>query len=355
MTLPSLRERAERTLEDIEGRFHLGNGFYREKIGTGNPGFAWAQGVLLTAFVAAAKHIDRRKYEPLLRRHFDALQAYWHPAGPVPGYNASRVGSTPGRPDRYYDDNAWIVLGLLDAHALTGYAPYKEMAERSLRFVLSGYDTAQGGGLYWHEQEKNSKNTASTAPGAVSALTMARQYRGGAAAGENSVWARRLYTWLYSVLRDPADGLYRDNINARNGRIEPTKWSYNSALVLRQEMDLADYWDTPLYRERAVTLADACLRRWYDREQVILKDDASFSHLLAEALLQAYDVTGNAAYRDAVLTSLDTLWTRVRRSDGSYPKHWATDSKETSPTELLWIASAARAYAFTVPYAEKGR
>ena len=349
-SLPSLRERAERTLNDIEERFALTAGHYRAKPGTNDPAFAWALGVLFSAFVAAAANIDRRRYEPRMRRHFDALQTYWHTSGPVPGYNASRVGPNQ-KPDRYYDDNAWFVLAFLDAHALTGDIAYERAAIAALRFVLSGYDTRTGGGLYWHEQNKQSKNTAAAAPGMAGAIMLAASER--VPTGPWSVWTRRLYSWLRATLRDPADGLYWDNIRVSDKRINKTKWSYNSALVLRTELSLYDYWHAPVYRERAITLADACLGRWYDARTGILKDDASFAHLLAEALLQTYAVTGIMRCRDAVRISLDTLWTQVRRADGSYPKHWDPASKETRPTDLLWIASAARAYAYAIPFLER--
>ena len=349
--LPSLRERANQTLTDIERVFALPNvpGNYRERAGATGPAFAWAHGVLFSAFVAAA-HLDKARYLPRLHRHFAALQTYWHPAGPVGGYNASRV--TPGQsPDRYYDDNAWFVLAFLDAHALTGERKFDRAARAALAFVLAGYDTRTGGGLYWHEQEKRSKNTASTAPGLVGTLAVAAREPGRPEPW--SVQARRLYAWLRAALRDPADGLYWDNIHVANGQIERAKWSYNSALVLRAELDLYQLWGAPVYRDRAVALADACIAHWFDPAAGLLKDDASFAHLLAEALLQTSAVTGLPRYRNVVRTTLDNLWTTVRRPDGGYPKRWDARASDNNPTELLWIASAARAYAYAAPHLDR--
>jgi rhamnogalacturonyl hydrolase YesR len=343
--IPPLHARAERTLRHIEERFALGGGDYRERgdVRSG-PAFAWAHGVLFSAFVAAAAHVDRARYAARARQHFAALRrGYWHRHGPVPGFNASR--GTSGAPDRYYDDNAWLVLGLLDAYRLFGEPEYERAARDAMRFVLSGYDASAGGGLFWHEQARHGKHAASTAPAAVAALALGMP-----------VWTRRLYSWLRSTLRDPADGLYWDNVDVRTGRVETTKWSYNSALVLRCELDLAAYYDARVYRDRAVALADACVRRWFDPAAGILRDDAAFAHLLAEALLQTAAATGIRRYREVVTVSLDTLWTRVRRPDGTYPKHWDPRPPERDgsgpPGELLWVASAARAYAFAAPHRE---
>lgn len=347
-SLPPLRDRADQTLAQIERSFALPAlpGNYRERADRNGPAFAWSHGVLFSAFVAAARW-DKPRYLPRMQRHFDALQAYWHPAGPVPGYNASRV--TPGQsPDRYYDDNAWLVLAFHDAHVLTGDARFDRAARAALTFVLSGYDTRTGGGLFWHEQEKRSKNTASTAPGLAGTLAFAAREPGGPQTW--SVWARRLYTWLHATLRDPADGLYWDNIHVADGQVERAKWSYNSALVLRAELGLYQLWGAREYRDRAVALADACVARWFDPSVGMLKDDASFAHLLAEALLEASAVTGIPRYRNVVRTTLDNLWLTVRRPDGGYPKRWEPRANDNNPTELLWIASAARAYAFAAPH-----
>jgi hypothetical protein len=85
----------------------------------------------------------------------------------------------------------------------------------------------------------------------------------------------------------------------------------------------------------------------------MLKDDASFAHLLAEALLETSAITGISRYRNVVRTTLDNVWTIVRRPDGGYPKRWDLGATDNSPTELLWIASAARAYAYAAPHLDR--
>ncbi len=344
--LPTLRERAQSALDSAVRAFGRGDGLYADKENGDYPGFAWGQGILLSAFVAGAENVDARRFEPLLRQHAHALQAhFWRADGPVAGWNAS-ADSGASKPDRYYDDNAWIVLALLDAHKLTGDPVFLEQARAGMAYVLSGFDTRTGGGIYWHEGDTSSKNTCVAAPAAVAAIGFAAQTR----EAEWSQWARRLYGWLRATLRDPADGLYWDNIKTATGAVDKAKWSYNSALVLRLELELAGYWGGSVYRKRAADLADACASRWFDKEQRILRDDASFAHLLCENLLLASSVLGQPAYRDVALESLDTLWARVRRPNSAYPKHWAVGEKNDGPSELLWTASAARAYAFAASY-----
>lgn len=55
---------------------------------------------------------------------------------------------------------------------MTGKQAYLEKAKLIWKFILSGKDDVLGGGVYWCEQKKESKNTCSNAPGAVFALKL---------------------------------------------------------------------------------------------------------------------------------------------------------------------------------------
>ena len=338
-SLPSLRDRAAQTFADIERIYSLGKGDYRDKAGNNYPAFAWGHGVLASAFVAGAENMSRGTYLPRLRRQLEALnRGYFRPDGPVAGYNASRTPTGPT--DRYYDDNAWFALAYADAAKLTGDPLYTQAAKSAYDFAISGHEKNEG--IFWQENKLKSQHTCSTAPTAVYTLESDR----------DTPQARQLYSWLYANLRDPADGLYWDNIQVPSGTIGKAKFSYNSALVLRLETSLGQLWRSKEYLRRANDLADACVAHWYKPDMQIISDDGAFAHLLTENLLRTGKLTGNKAVMKAALQSLDTLWTSVRRSDGTYPKHWrvSPETKADKSAELLPIASAARAYAFAAAY-----
>ena len=307
-----------------------------------SPSFAWGHGVVASAFVAGVENLNRAKYLPLLRRHLDALnRGYFRPDGPVAGYNASRNLSGPT--DRYYDDNAWFALAWADAARLTNNDPaFAQAARRAYDFAIAGHINKQGG-VFWHENDYKSQNTCSTAPTAVYVLETAR----------DTPMARQLYAWLVSNLRDPADGLYWDNLSPSTGHVEKTKWSYNTALVLRFETSLAQTWKSSEYLRRADATANACVARWFKPDAGIITDGAPFAHLLCENLLRTGQATGNQAATNAALRSLDTLWS-LRRPDGTYPKNWDVSPARIAndkSSELIDIASAARAYAFAAGFA----
>ena len=68
--------------------------------------------------------------------------------------------------DRFYDDNDWLAIDFCDLYALTKNKKYLEKAQPLYNYIYSGWDDVLGGGIYWCEQKKTSKNTCSNAPAA---------------------------------------------------------------------------------------------------------------------------------------------------------------------------------------------
>ncbi len=258
--------------------------------------FNWTVGVVLSAWVAAAR-VDPALRSGLLR-YADAVEVYWNPKGPVPGYD---VLPGPKPVDRYYDDNAWMAMALVEIFELTMEKRFLDRAARALEYALSGEDAKLGGGIYWRESDKASKNTCSNAPVAAACLAVGKHRDGKKLRAK----AKEIYDWTFKNLRDPADGLYWDSIGL-NGKIEKTKWSYNSALMLRTARELR----LPETNE----LAKACYRRWVDPESQVIRDEARFAHLLFENLLPHRKVLA--------FDPVKSLASIPVGSDGWYGKRW---------------------------------
>lgn len=304
-----------------EATYQLPNGLWSEALESGKPvtqpAFNWSVGVGLSAYASAAAL--NPSLRPGLIRFADAVHVYWNPAGPIAGYD---VLPAPKPVDRYYDDNAWMVMALVETYEVTRETRFLDRAESALTYVLSGEDEVLGGGIYWRESDKASKNTCSNGPSAAACLAVAK-YRNRATL---TAKANQLYDWCRAKLRDPADGLYWDNVN-RAGKIETTKWSYNSALMLRTARELG--------REEAVTLAKACFDRWVDPTTHGIRDEAQFAHLLFENLLP-HRATLNWDPARAVAA--------IRPNpDGWYPKRWDAKTFGNERRELIHQVSYARA------------
>lgn len=164
---------------------------------------------------------------------------------------------------RFYDDNAWIGLDMIDLYLLSNKmkSQYLEKAVLVWEYLRKGTDNIAGGGIHWREiPPTSSKHTCSTAPGAVLA---AKLYM---ATGEEKYLqnAIELYDWLKNTLQDPADFLYWDNAREENGNIiiEKNKYSYNAGQPMQAAVLLFKITDDHSYLKDAQDIARNAYRRW---------------------------------------------------------------------------------------------
>lgn len=302
---------------------------------SGTPSFMWGCGVQLSALAAAAA-LDAKAWRAPLLRYAEALQVYRQHGNGVDGYD---VLPGPKQLDRYYDDNAWIVLAMVEAYETTRDKRCLEWAETAMAFVLSGEDSQLGGGLYWHEQDRSGKHTCTNAPAICGCLRLYRLTR----KPEYRAAAERLYAWVNSRLQD-SDGLYFDNVRL-DGKVEQTKWSYNSALMIRANCLFYQITREARYQKEAERIAAAAQARWVKSDTGAIADGAQFAHLFTESLLYLWEVDGDSRWLHVVRRALTFLHANVRDANGFYGNRWDTHPAEPLKTvKLLDHASAARAF-----------
>ena len=340
----TLKEWGEEALSMIQSDFlDPHTGLYANQLIQGKrdrPASLWAGGVQLSALVAAAS-LDV-KYRIWLENYTLRLRLYWNDRGPVPGYDPCPY---PKGIDRYYDDNAWVVLAYLEAYTLLKDDRYLPLAEKTMSYVLSGLDEKCGGGIYWRERDKASKNTCSNAPSALACfrLHLATEERQYLEKGDE------ILDWLLETLQDPEDHLMWDHINVKTVEIEKTKWSYNTALTFhtlgvrsqlaKRKTRRQAYW------QEAHVMADSALKRWWDPEAKAFRNGLRFDHLLAEAFLKMDLLENTLRYTPHVISALETLHRNAPDKHGHYPGQWAAKTNHPlERVELLDQASAARAY-----------
>jgi len=295
--------------------------------------FNWGCGVMLSALAAGAR--SDAKYKPWLKEYADQTHTYWNPAGPVPGYD---VLPMPKSVDRYYDDNAWMVMALCETYELLGDKKYLAWAQEALNYVLSGSDAKLGGGIYWRESDKKSKNTCSNGPSAAACLAVYKL------TGDKKLLdqAIDLYTWTKKNLQDPSDSLYWDNVNLE-GKIEKTKWSYNTALMIRTAANLWKETKEPKYRDDVIAMMKSSRLKWLKDGQY--QDLARFAHLLLESWLIASDLVPESKIEfKTIANPILELGKSVRATKGPYPERWSVFApEEGKEAPLINQASFARA------------
>ena len=342
--LPVTRELSKRlarwgrdTIDMIERNFRGVRerpALYVEQLdGTNRPAFCWPAGVQLSALAAAAR-VDRA-YVPRLCAVADALQEYRTDARGVAGLDVLPHSKTP---DRYHDDNAWVVLGLIETYEVTRDRRHLRQAVELQDFVLGGEDDVLGGGIWWRENQRASKNACANAPAIVGALRLYEVTR----ETKYLEAARRLYAWMNAHLQD-SDGLYFDNV-ATDGTVQRTKWSYNSALMIRANVLLWRATRDQRFRQEACRIAAAAAATWVRAGDGAVTDESPFAHLLLDAFCELAAVDRNGSWDAIAARAATVLHDQGRDARGYYGRRFDVPPDPNHTPRLIDQASAARAF-----------
>ena len=299
---------------------------YRQAIGKNDPEMIWGGGVLFSMLAGAARHEPATYREDLLR-YFKGLDAHWDTAVKIPGYEPCPTRGNGN--DKYYDDNAWMVLVFTEAYYLTDDAAMARRAYDTLKFVISGWDDTLGGGIWWHQGHKDgTKNTCSNAPAAVGCLMLAKLRPDRRKAMTDK--ALEIVQWTRRTFQDD-DGLYMDSIKAETRRMNRVKLTYNSALMLRAELMLHQATGDEAHLREANRIgraaADLC-----HRGTLVYRDAPKWAHLMVEADLELHRHTGDPQ-----------LLARARANADAYYQRWQTERQrmklidQASVARTLWL------------------
>lgn len=269
---------------------------------------------------------------------------------------ASYVNTAP-QSDRFYDDNIWLGIDFTDLYLATGEKRFLDKAGMIWRFIESGTDSELGGGIYWCEQKKQSKNACSNAPGAVFALKLFQATADSAFLSKG----RALYNWTKNTLRDSADGLYFDNINL-NGRTDSTKYAYNSGQMLQAASLLCKITGDSTYLADARIMAESAYNRFFNGGdasdssgtfRLLGKGNVWFTAVMMRGFAELYDIDKNPTYMNAFRRNLDHAWLHSRdKETGLFSTDWSGTVNDDKKW-LLTQAAMGEMYARIASYNDK--
>jgi len=275
---------------------------------------------------------ERAEYQKILdQKVLVGLREYRDEQRVPVGY-ASYINSAPAS-DRFYDDNIWLGIDFTDSYLQAKKTDYLKHAKEIWAFVKSGEDDKLGGGIYWCEQKKESKNACSNAPAAVFALKLFEATEEKNYLNEG----RRLYEWTKAGLQDPDDKLYWDNIHL-NGKVDKAKYSYNSGQMLQAAALLYKLTKEKKYLMDAQQLAEACLGYFFQtRDGIdfpILKNSNVWFHaVMMRGYISLFEQDGNRKYMDIFAKNLDLAWLNMRDQDGLFDADWTLEK----PKKSKWL------------------
>jgi hypothetical protein len=297
-------------------------GVYTKSARDRTPDYVWREAAAFSALAGASRH-DPQTYRPVMDRFFRSLDQYWDTKTPVPAYEPAPTKGN-GH-DKYYDDNAWVIITFAEAYQVTGEKAYLNRAIEVAQFVASGWDDQLGGGIWWHQAHKdNSKNTCANGPAAEGYLQLARFLP----PDEAKPWvqaALKAVDWTREKLQD-GDGLFDDRVIVASGEVKKGKLTYNSALMLRSELGLYRATGRQEYLEDAGRIGKAA--DWFtDKRTGVYRDPLKWSHFMVEADLELYRATGE-----------EYAMRRARTNADAYYSAW----KKNPPEDMMSNAAIAR-------------
>ena len=316
-------ERALQAYTAMRARWQMSSGLYRRDGRLLLPGAAahlWpsSQAFVATLMVAG---IDPRltagfESDAAIAADLASLEHYWRADDTPPAYASDIRGSLVDG-DRYYDDNAWIGLGLVLLERLRPGSGRLDRALSLYQFAVSGWDkrhAPDAGGVFWVEQGRglglrnHDRNLVSTGPNAQLGLHLAELGRlPGIAAG--TVGPAQMYEWVLATLDEsrgsasPGTGLFWDKVRG-DGSIDRARWSYNQGTMVGLNVLLARARSRPEadHLGRAEAIAHRAVRALAGDRHA--SQPPAFNAIFFRNLLGLHAVTGDTRLREEIQTAV---------------------------------------------------
>ena len=147
----------------------------------------------LTQMIAGDLDVSRLLGQISAPASLPAFEPYWDATVSPPGYSASMQPPLGSGDRKFFDDNAWTGLALVQEYRLSGNQAALARARQVFDFTVSGWDSDPShpdqGGVWWSQQMPNPRfahrNTVSTASSAELGLQL---YEKRAAGPKRMTW-----------------------------------------------------------------------------------------------------------------------------------------------------------------------
>jgi len=272
---------------------------------------------------------NNEKYQVFLNsKVLKGLESYFDPNRIPLGYSSAVNIEMQNASDRFYDDNIGLAIYYLEAYAMEKNVAYLNKAKLLWKFVETGMDDKLGGGIYWSEQSRDSKNTCVNSSAPVLALKLFEITK-------DSLYfhqGKKIYEWTKSHLQDPKDHLYYDNIRL-DGTISKSKYSYNSGYMMHAAILLYKLTSDSTYLKEAQTIAQSAYHFYFfnykkpGEKGFRMKKIGSiwFTAILLRGYVDLYKIDGNRIYLDTYQKNLDYVWEHGRDRYGFFSINWSKD------------------------------
>lgn len=338
----SYKEKAKAVYDMIQAKYRNGN-LYKENYpsqGNDEVSYLWPYVGMLTG----ANLLYELGYgKSILEKEFGGVENYFVKRSELPAYQGEPTSK--GLKDIFYDDNCIVAMEFIDAYKLTSEQKYLDKAIILTDFIMSGEDGRMGGGLYWFEAASKNCQTGpncmkaanTTAYAAFVASDLYKLTKD----SKHLAFAKKVYDWNYKTLRDKSDNLYWNDINIGTGQINPTKWTYNAAMMIMSGVNLYEITKDRAYLEQAIITA----RNSFSRFTKVIKDQLFFQtndswfnvELMTSYIKLSEHDAKSKDYVEAFIKNADFAWKNARNSEGQFYEDWSG----TAPGRYYWLLHQA--------------
>lgn len=264
--------------------------------------YNWPTGSVFQGIVEMRKSNITKDSKAIEAMTDTAMKYYNNVLAPAPGYDSYVYELGGGQ--RFYDDNEWYGLTYIDIYHIHGDQKYLSKAKEVYDFIITGYDDRMGGGLYWRENDLETKNTCSNGPGIVLSLklyeiTKEKKYLD---------FALKLYEWTNKNLRSP-QGIYWDNVNSK-GLVDYKTYTYNTGIMIQANVMFYKVTNEEKYLKEAQLLAESSLEHFAPNGK--FPDDYWFNAVLLRGYEELYNIDKNEKFINAMEKYAITLWEEQR-------------------------------------------
>ena len=292
--------------------------WYRRRTGCWRTTGWWNSANALTAVIAYIQRTGDQKHLGVLEHTFRA---------------ARRVHS-----DflvSFYDDNAWWGLAWVAAYDLTGDVRYLDAARTIFANLLTGWDDACGGGVWWNA-ERRYKNAITNE---LFLTLAARLHQRCPDTGDYLDWARREWEWFCARGLVGDRGLVNDGLDGSCLNNRGQTWTYNQGVILGGLAALYQITGDATHLRQGEAIADAALGSLTTaapdaKHGILLEpgehstarsdgDRPQFKGIFVRNLYDFYLQSPRPAYSEFIRDNARSIWVRNRNSSNQFGLHWA--------------------------------
>jgi len=316
----------------------------------GDVAFVWGQAVAWFALNATATYADTVYKQFIVNSFWPAFKnRYRYYYNNLWAYNA--YSNKTGTADRYIDDNAHIIVALMELYDITKNQAFVLEAETLMIFEMHYENNATGfGGMPWHENMQGASQNQ-VLNGVASTLTTQAALMVYLATKKQIYldFAKRIYDYLHKCGMVRPDGIVYEGMNP-DFTLNRGFLSYVTDYFIESDLMFFNIYKDSSYLKMAQKRADAIYNQRIDKLTGAIKETGQwggYSHV--RALHSLYKVDKDSKWRNQIFGILKYLYENTRDSSSNlYGERWDIkySNLDTVSIDILWQCAPIIGYMY---------